>query len=240
MPFMNITTNRRIILFFDPDNTDLSVSIRAPGPAHFPEVFLERRRKTMQRLDSVDPQVAVGRTKELLETVEQTFGVIPNTAKVMANSPAVLDSFLAFSKALAGAKIGAKLHNQVKLTTSRTNSCNYCTSILCAVAPSAGLSADDILAGRTARSEDARTAAALEFAEAVLEGRGKVGDQQIAKLRGTGFDDAEIVEIVASVVLGCFTNFLNNVADTELDVPQAEPVEACSTSACSTGAGSGH
>ena len=91
----------------------------------------------MQRLNSVNPQVAQGRSKELLDTVQQAFGVVPNTAKVMANSPAVLESFLAFSTAMRGAKIGTKLHNQVKLTTSETNSCDYCTSILSAVAPSA-------------------------------------------------------------------------------------------------------
>lgn len=188
----------------------------------------------MQRLNSVNPDTAQGRTKELLNAVEQAFGVIPNTAKVMANSPAVLDSFLAFSSAMGGSAIGEKLHNQLKLNTSETNSCDYCTSILCAVAPSAGLSAEEILAGRTGNSEDHRTAVALEFAKAVLESRGKVTDQQLSTVKEVGFNDAEIVEIVASVVLGCFTNFLNNVADTELDIPQAEPVEACSTSTCAT------
>ena len=187
----------------------------------------------MQRLNSVNPQVAQGRTKKLLDTVEQAFAVIPNTTKVMANSPAVLNSFLAFSTAMGEAKIGEKLHNQVKLGTSETNSCDYCTSILSAVAPSAGLSADDVLAGRTGNSEDYQTKAALSFANDVLESRGKVSDMQIASVRDAGFDDAEIVEIVASVVLGCFTNFINNVADTELDIPQAEPVEACATGACS-------
>jgi len=137
-------------------------------------------------------------------------------------------------------QIGGKLHNQLKLTTSETNSCNYCTSILSAVAPSAGLSAEDILAGRTGNSEDHRTKAALAFAHNVLESRGKVSDQQMAAVREAGYGDSEIVEIVASVVLGCFTNFLNNVADTELDIPQAEPVEACSTSTCDTGACSVH
>ena len=188
----------------------------------------------MQRLNSVNPQVAQGRTKELLDTVQQAFGMIPNTAKVMANSPAVLDSFLAFSTAMGKVQIGEKLHNQVKLNTSETNSCAYCTAILCAIAPSAGLSADDILASRTGRSENGRTDAALKFAEAVLESRGKVNDQQLTAVRDAGLGDAEIVEIVASVVLGCFTNFLNNVADTELDIPQAEPVEACSTATCGT------
>ncbi len=184
----------------------------------------------MQRIHSVEPKTAQGRTRELLDTVQQAFGVIPNVARVMANSPAVLDSFLAFSTAMGGARIGTKLHNQVKLTTSETNSCDYCTSILSAVAPSAGLSADDILAGRTGNSEDRRTKAALAFANDLLESRGKVSNQQLTAVRDAGFGDAEMVEIVASVVLGCFTNFLNNMADTELDFQKAEPVEACSTS----------
>ena len=194
----------------------------------------------MQRIHSVDPNLVQGRTKVLLDTVQQAFGMIPNAAKVMANSPAVLDSFLAFSTAMSGAKIGAKLHNQVKLTTSETNSCEYCTSILSAVAPSAGLSAADILAGRTGNSDDHRTKAALTFAHDVLENRGKVSNQRLAAVREAGFGDAEIVEIAASVVLGCFTNFLNNVAQTEIDIPKAEPVEGCTTSTCGTAACSVH
>lgn len=188
----------------------------------------------MQRVHSVNPQFAQGRTKELLEAVQQAFGMIPNTAKVMANSPAVLDSFLVFCSAMGQTHIGETLHNQVKLNTSETNSCDYCTSILCAIAPSAGLSVEEILAGRTGKSKDPRTDAALKFADAVLETHGKVTDEQIGAVRQAGFGDTEIVEIVASVALGCFTNFLNNVADTELDIPQMEPVEARTTSAHGT------
>jgi alkylhydroperoxidase family enzyme len=111
------------------------------------------------------------------------FGVIPNTARVMANSPAVLDSVLAFNTAMGGARIGPKLHNQVKLTASETNTCDYCTSIVSAVAPLAGLSAADILAGRTGHSEDRQTKAALAFAHNVPENRDKVSDQQLAAVR---------------------------------------------------------
>lgn len=185
----------------------------------------------MQRLNSVKPELANGRAKELLDDVQQAFGVVPNATKVMANSPAVLASYLAFSQAMGQAAIGPKLHNQVKLATSESNSCDYCTSILSAVGPQAGLTADDIRAGRTAVAEDRRADAALKFANTVLDSRGKVSDEQLAALREVGFGDAEIVEIVASVVLGCFTNFLNNVADTELDIPRAEPVHACTTDA---------
>jgi alkylhydroperoxidase family enzyme len=175
----------------------------------------------MQRLSSVDPQSATGRTKDLLESVRQAFGVVPNAVTVMANAPAVLEGFLALSQAMRSPTIGDALHHQVKLATSETNACSYCTSLLSAMGPSVGLSADDILAGRTRSSEDRRATAALAFAGAVLDTRGKVSDAAIEEVRAAGFDDAGIVEIVASVVLGCFTNFLNNVARTELDMPAA-------------------
>jgi alkylhydroperoxidase family enzyme len=191
----------------------------------------------MQRLNSVNVDTAQGQTKDLFENVQDLFGLIPNAVKVMANSPAVLESFLSFSTAMGKSSIGEKLHNQVKLSTSESNSCDYCTSLLTAVAPSAGLSAEDILAGRTGSAEDEKTQAALSFAELVLEKKGKVGDQELKAIRTAGFHDTEIVEIVASVVLGCFTNFLNNVAETELDFPKTDSVQTCSAgsdSQCST------
>ena len=58
----------------------------------------------------------------------------------------------------------------------------------------------------------------------MLETRGKVSDADLRAVRAAGFTDAAVVEVVASVVAGCFTNFLNNVADTPLDVPAAVPL----------------
>ena len=178
----------------------------------------------MQRVQPIRPEQAQGRANELLATVEKAFGVVPNAAKLMANSPAVLDAFLALSTAMSGAKIGDKLHTQIKLAASEANACTYCTSILSAIAPRSGLTASDLVEGRSASAKDARTDAALKFAAAVLETKGKVSDDDLRVVRKAGFGDTEIVEIVASVVVGCFTNFLNNVAETALDFPKAEPL----------------
>lgn len=184
----------------------------------------------MQRIQSIDSRHAQGRTKELLETVEKVFGTTPNVAKVMANSPAVLDSFLALSHAMSGAKIGGKLHHQIKQATSEANTCDYCNSLLSHLGKKSGLSATDLLDGRKAASSDPRTDAALKFASSVLDNRGKVSDEELETVRQAGFGDTEIVEIVASVAIGCLTNFLNNVADTVLDIPRVEPLQACSVS----------
>ena len=191
----------------------------------------------MQRLPSVTPAQAQGRTRELFDVLEQNFGMVPNAAQVMANSPAVLESFLAFATAMSGVRIGEKLLTQVRLNTSQNNDCEYCTSSLAASGAAAGLTADDILAGRTGNAEEHRTKAALTFAHDVLESRGQVSDAQLAAVRQAGYSDGEIVEIVAGVVLGCFTNFLNNTAETQLDIPAVEPLEeaaTCSSGACAT------
>lgn len=181
----------------------------------------------MQRIRTIDPKLAQGRAKELLATVQHAFGVVPNAAKVMANSPAVLESFLALSTAMKGVAIGDKLHHQVKLAASESNACSYCTSILCAMGPAAGLTAAELLEGRSAQAKDARADAALKFAKVVLESKGKVGDDDLRAVRQAGFGDVEIVEIVASIVVGCFTNFINNVAETALDIPAAPALTAC-------------
>ena len=185
----------------------------------------------MQRISFVESAKVQGRTGELLADVQKAFGTTPNVAKVMANSPAVLESFLTISAAMSGAKIGGTLLHQIKLATSEANTCDYCSSILTHLGQQGGIAAADLLDGRKASSADPRTDAALKFASAVLETHGRVGDEDLHDVRKAGFDDAEIVEIVAGVVTGCFTNFLNNVANTTLDIPKALPLQACAVSA---------
>jgi alkylhydroperoxidase family enzyme len=42
-------------------------------------------------------------------------------------------------------------------------------------------------------------------------------------VRVAGYDDAEIVEIVLHVVLNTLTNYVNEVAKTEIDFPVVQP-----------------
>ncbi len=57
------------------------------------------------------------------------------------------------------------------------------------------------------------------FAAKITEARGHVSDGDIQAVRDAGYTDAQIVEIVAVVAENVFTNFLNVVADTDIDFP---------------------
>ena len=55
----------------------------------------------MTRIQAIAPENATGKAKELLTAVNGKLGMVPNMARTMANAPAVLDGYLAFSGSLA-------------------------------------------------------------------------------------------------------------------------------------------
>ena len=72
---------------------------------------------------------------------------------------------------------------------------------------------------------DAKTQAALDFAKAVVQDRGHLSDAQLQAVRAAGFSDAEVLELIASVVANIFTNYVNNIAATVVDFPLVRTTE---------------
>lgn len=56
--------------------------------------------------------------------------------------------------------------------------------------------------------------------------RGHVVDAEVEAVRADGFTDAQIVEIVLHVAKNPLTNYVNNVAETAIDLPVARPLTA--------------
>lgn len=178
----------------------------------------------MNRLNLVDPKQAQGKQKELLDAVQSKLGMTPNLVRVFANSPAVLQGYLGFTDALSGGTLGAKLSEQIALTVAETNGCEYCLAAHSTVGKMLGLNRDEMLDARRGSSNDSRTDAALGFAKSVTEQRGRVSDEDLDKVRSAGYDDGEISEIVAHVVLNIFRNYFNHIAETPIDFPKADPL----------------
>ena len=52
-----------------------------------------------------------------------------------------------------------------------------------------------------------------------MDNRGHLSDEDLEEVRREGYTDGEIAEIVANVALTIFTNYFNQVAETEIDFP---------------------
>ena len=178
----------------------------------------------MSRLPALDPATTTGKTHMLLAGVAKKLGVVPNLMRTMASSPATLEGYLGLSGALAGGQLPARLREQLALALAETNGCHYCSAAHTLLGKNAGLADGEMLAARRGEASDPRARAALRFALAVVAARGGVSDADLERVRGAGFGDGEIAEIVAHVALSALTNYLNRAAQTELDFPAAPPL----------------
>ncbi|GAB2602279.1 alkyl hydroperoxide reductase AhpD [Paractinoplanes abujensis] len=173
----------------------------------------------MPRIATVDPAAAEGQARTLLGRVERALGVTPNMMRAMANSPAVLDAYLQFSGALSKGSLPGRVQEQIALVAAVENECGYCLAAHTVLGAKAGLSEDDLVAGRKGQASDPKVEAALTFAKQVIATKGFVSDADLDAVRAAGYGDGEIGEIVAAVALNTFTNYFNSVGETVLDFP---------------------
>lgn len=181
----------------------------------------------MPRINPVDLNQANEKSRTLLEGVSKAMGMTPNILATMAHSPAVLESYLGFSKALSGSSLNPKLREQIGIAVAAANGCEYCASAHTAAGKGAGLDEEELAASLLGESQDSKAQAALRFSLAIVEKRGWVGDEDVSAFKAAGFSDVEVVEVVAVVALNTFTNLFNHVVETELDFPRVSiPVKA--------------
>jgi len=180
----------------------------------------------MPRIQAIDPATATGRTQELLDGVQRRLGATPNLLRTMANQPAVLDAYLRVGEALGTGRFDAKTREAIALAVAGANGCDYCASAHAAISKGLKVDRSDIDSHLAGRSRNPKLQALLTFARAVVAKRGAVTDADLAAVRAVGHDNGAIVETVANVAVNILTNYLNHVAETEIDFPVVRPDRA--------------
>jgi uncharacterized peroxidase-related enzyme len=171
----------------------------------------------MTRIALVAPDTASAPAKPLLNQIQQAFGAVPNMFKAVAHSPAALQSLWGSFAALSGGVLDAKLGEQIAVAVADRNACDYCLAAHTTLGRKAGATAEEMAAAQGGESADPKTAAALRFALTLVNERGQVSDADMSAIRQAGFNDQEIVEILAHVALNLFTNYVNVAFQVPLD-----------------------
>lgn len=159
-------------------------------------------------------------SRSLLEAVKKQLGIVPNLFRLVAHSPAALEGYLGLSGALAKGKLPAPTRELIALAVAEINGCGYCLSAHTYLGKNlAKLDDAEIAANRSGTSNDPKAAAAVRFAVEVATARGHVSDEDVSAVKAAGYDDAQVIEIVQHVALNTWTNYINEVAKTEIDFP---------------------
>jgi len=165
-------------------------------------------------------------SKPTLAAIQKQLGTVPNLFRLIGSSPAALTAFTSSHDTLSKT-LDVKTRERIALAVAQVNGCNYCLAAHTYLGLNfARISPEEIELNRKGTSFDAKASAAVAFAAAVARERGHVGQADLTAVRAAGFTDAQVVEIVALVAENTFTNYLNEVAKTDIDFPEVDLVAA--------------
>src|SRR5947209_9007991 len=166
-------------------------------------------------------------SQPMLEGVNKQLGLVPNLFRLVSNSPAALEGYLGLSGALGKGALPAPTRERIALTVAEINGCSYCLSAHTYLGKNlAKLDDAEITANRSGASNDPKADAAVRFAAKVVRERGHVSEDDVRAVKFAGYDDAQLIEIVLHVALNTWTNYINEVAKTEVDFPVITPRKA--------------
>lgn len=165
-------------------------------------------------------------SKSILNAVQKQLGSVPNLYRLASLSTAALTGLTSLNAALSKA-LDVKTRERIAIATAEVNGCDYCLSAHTWIGQNlAKLSPEEVGLNRKGHSTDQKADAAVRFAAHVTASRGKVSDADLAAVRLAGYTDAQVIEIVAVVAENVLTNFINNVAQTEIDFPVIHSAKA--------------
>lgn len=178
--------------------------------------------KTDRGFDLYTIETAPADSRAVLESVNQSFGFVPNLMAVMAESPALLTGYAQTQGALSTMGVlTPQENNLVQIAISRENECQYCLNGHSMIGENM-LGQDGAEVGNLRkgyRLADAKHEALRAFAVEVYQSKGRVSDESLEAFLAAGYTRRHALDVVAGVGAKVMSNLTNQLAQTPLDEP---------------------
>lgn len=173
----------------------------------------------MPRITPVTDSAASPEAADLFAAIKSKVGMVPNLYRTTAQRPAVLGALLTLGENLGAGNFDPKTREAIALAVAKANGCDYCASAHSAISGGMKVTPEEIANHLEGTSSDPRLAAVLALAVQLVESKGRLTDMQLAAARSAGLDDGDILETTANTVANIFTNYINHIAETDIDFP---------------------
>lgn len=159
-------------------------------------------------------------SRTALEQLQKAFGVLPNIATAIANSPKLINSLVGVFQQVHSSSLTEQEIQIVLLTDAVVNSSNYAVAFHTALAQQRGVSSDETGAIRERRMpKDKRFAALSTLAKTLIEKRGHLSEHELEAFLAAGFTKEQVLEVVAIVAASTITNYAGTIANPPLEAP---------------------
>ena len=175
-------------------------------------------------------ETAPDASRPLLLGLQEQAGIIPNLAATMAESPALLDTFLGLRAQAARTSLDAASRELVAIAVAAEVGCTYCVAAHSTFGLKSGAAAQAVDAVRSgAAPGDPRQEALVRFARAVARHDGDVAARG-RDLVQAGFTPAQVLEVLVAIAVPTLAGSVFHLTAAPLDAAfQPQAWEAAAT-----------
>ena len=160
------------------------------------------------------------KSKPGLEQLQKAFGVVPNIAGVIANSPKLINALVGLFQQVHSPGLTEPENQIVLLTDAVVHSCTYAVAFHTFLARQHGISPEETDAIREHRTpKDKRFAALNSLARTLIEKRGHASEQELDSFIAAGFTKEQVFEVIAIVSASTITNYAGTIGNPPLEDP---------------------
>jgi uncharacterized peroxidase-related enzyme len=155
-----------------------------------------------------------------LTEAKQAMGFVPNMYSAMANSPALLDTYLHGYKLFREQSHYSTIEQEVIfLAISRENGCSYCMAAHSFVADNMSkvpVEVTDAIRNDSVINDVKLSALAL-FTTKMVKTRGLPTQNDVNNFLESGYTEHQVLEIILAISVKTISNYANHIFHTEVD-----------------------
>jgi uncharacterized peroxidase-related enzyme len=157
-------------------------------------------------------------SRQALEEVQHKLGNVPNLYGTMANSPEMLNGYLALNQQWERSSLSAKERELIFLSASVANQCPYCTAGYTAGLQQMHTGGDiirQVLYNETV--QDPKLNALVTLVKEVVNNRGFISHPVQTAFLEAGYQENVILEILVGVAMKTMANYLDHIFPIPID-----------------------
>jgi len=165
-----------------------------------------------------DTTSAPAASTAILDSVQKSWGLVPNLHRILAGSPAALEAYATLWGIAEKTGFTAQERNIVYIAIIYENECTYCMAGHTNLSRVAKVEPDVIFAVREGRPiADPKLEALRQFAAKVTRNRGVVSEADVSAFKAAGYDNRAILDVLVLAATKLISNYTNHLAQTPLD-----------------------
>ncbi len=159
-----------------------------------------------------------GERREALETIEKSYGFVPNLLGGLAEAPAAARAYLALGTEVAKTSFTPSERHVAWFAVNYYNNCHYCMPAHTAIAKGDKVPDDVVEAARHGGGyADARHQALHDFVTVLVDKRGVASEADLGAFFAAGFNRQHVLEAVLVVAQKTLSNYANHLMATPVD-----------------------